>query len=256
MIGSAKTTEIAKRSINRLVYMAMKKRRIDGARILMYHSIGDRAYGDCDNNYNLEPTKFANQLHFLKERYSSDFRSVDMLEAEAKPGVYLTFDDGYLNNLTIAAPVLQSLGIPATIFVCTDFLTNESYNFLRRKDLKELSKFPNITIASHTVTHPELNELSAEMQKRELMESKNILQDVLNSEIRYVSYPYGMFNEQTMKLSKEVGYKLAFCSTIGAYKHTDIQYAIPRCDVRSCFSCEDLEHLLAGAADWQKIIKR
>jgi peptidoglycan/xylan/chitin deacetylase (PgdA/CDA1 family) len=34
----------------------------------------------------------------------------------------ITFDDGYVNNLTVAAPILGALGLPATVFVATGFI--------------------------------------------------------------------------------------------------------------------------------------
>jgi peptidoglycan/xylan/chitin deacetylase (PgdA/CDA1 family) len=256
MITTPNATEITKRFINKLVYLTKKKQQIDGARILMYHSIGDQAYGDVYNNYNLGPAEFDRHLHFFKEYYSSDFHSLDTLETENKSGIYLTFDDGYLNNLKIAAPLLLKFNIPATVFVCTGFLDNKSCNFLRLGDLKELSEYPNITIGSHTVTHAKLNRLSGKIQRRELSQSKNFLQDALDTEIRYLSYPNGLFNDQSMEIAAEVGYKLAFCSRIGAYKDCNKRFSIPRCDVRSSFNCGDLEHQLTGAADWQKILKR
>ena len=35
--------------------------------------------------------------------------------------ICVTFDDGYLNNLTVAQPILQELGIPATVYIATGF---------------------------------------------------------------------------------------------------------------------------------------
>jgi peptidoglycan/xylan/chitin deacetylase (PgdA/CDA1 family) len=48
---------------------------------------------------------------------------------EARPlpprPVALTFDDGYRDNLTLAAPLLARLGLPATIFLVPGFLSRE-----------------------------------------------------------------------------------------------------------------------------------
>lgn len=36
----------------------------------------------------------------------------------------ITFDDGYVNNLTVAAPILRARGLPATVFVSTGYIGN------------------------------------------------------------------------------------------------------------------------------------
>ena len=40
--------------------------------------------------------------------------------------ICITFDDGYINNLTVAAPILHELNIPATVFVATAFSSGEN----------------------------------------------------------------------------------------------------------------------------------
>lgn len=49
--------------------------------------------------------------------------AVHLLERGTLPAnsVCVTFDDGYLNNLEVAQPILQELAIPATVFVATAF---------------------------------------------------------------------------------------------------------------------------------------
>lgn len=54
-------------------------------------------------------------------------RIVDWLEGNASAperAVAVTFDDGFRNVLTDAAPVLERLDIPSTLFVSTDFVFN------------------------------------------------------------------------------------------------------------------------------------
>ncbi len=44
----------------------------------------------------------------------------------------VTFDDGFLNNLTIAAPVLADLSIPATFYVTSDFVASNRMSWIDR----------------------------------------------------------------------------------------------------------------------------
>jgi peptidoglycan/xylan/chitin deacetylase (PgdA/CDA1 family) len=61
--------------------------------------------------------------------------------------VLVTFDDGYRNNLTRAAPVLQRYGIPAVVFVCTSYIGSQ--NLLWTQDLDErLLRWPNACVPS------------------------------------------------------------------------------------------------------------
>lgn len=78
-------------------------------RILTYHSIGDR---DHDMNVTLEA--FVQQMQWLFE--NENIISVSDA-AQGNPGVAITFDDGYLDNLENVATILNQYGFPATVYM-------------------------------------------------------------------------------------------------------------------------------------------
>lgn len=71
-------------------------------------------------------TDFAAQMDVVRATCSvlPLAEAVDRLYTRSLPpnAACITFDDGYTNNLTCAAPVLKEKGLPATVFVTTGFL--------------------------------------------------------------------------------------------------------------------------------------
>ncbi|MGQ0384063.1 MAG: polysaccharide deacetylase family protein [Gammaproteobacteria bacterium] len=96
--------------------------------VLMYH----RVLAGPDPMFPDEPdaARFAAQLDLLGDL----FRIVDLADAVAALGrgtlparsAAITFDDGYLNNADIAAPLLAARGMTATFFVATGFLDGDT----------------------------------------------------------------------------------------------------------------------------------
>lgn len=83
---------------------------------LFYHRINT-----SESDYHqlcVSPRNFRQQMQYLKEHYLLARFEEDwsLLDSEA---VVITFDDGYLDNLEIALPILDELQVPATIFVST-----------------------------------------------------------------------------------------------------------------------------------------
>lgn len=104
------------------VMPSRRHRRRDGAGsvaptiILMYHRIG--APGDDPLQLFVSPEHFRAQMEVLREVLP--VVGFDALDTPASaPRAIVTFDDGYLDNLDHAVPVLTDLGIPATFFVTT-----------------------------------------------------------------------------------------------------------------------------------------
>ena len=96
-------------------------RRRDGPAILMYHRI---ATPEVDPwGLSVSPKRFAEQVQALRARRT--ILSMDAFVARLRSGdlphdaVALTFDDGYLDNLRRAKPILEAAGIPATVFLTT-----------------------------------------------------------------------------------------------------------------------------------------
>ena len=97
------------------------------------------------------------------------------------------------------------------------------------EDLKKLGENNYITIGSHTVTHPIMTTISYETQMRELLVSKETLSQWLNQDIVYLSYPNGNYNDDTIRIAMENGYRLCFTTNIGKIDVKNVNpYIIPR----------------------------
>ena len=77
---------------------------------------------------------------------------------------------------------------------------------------------PSLTIGSHGHSHQKLAELDEASQRRELTESKRILESRLGRDVAALAYPYGWpgaYTARTQTLAAEAGYRLAFASLEG-----------------------------------------
>jgi peptidoglycan/xylan/chitin deacetylase (PgdA/CDA1 family) len=109
---------------------ALRWLRRDRLPILCYHSVVDGPeprWARYSGGLHLPVAQFRRQLEFLARRYrvvSLATAVTDLAAGRPLPArsVVLTFDDGYANNLHVAAPLLAAYGCTATIFLATDYL--------------------------------------------------------------------------------------------------------------------------------------
>jgi peptidoglycan/xylan/chitin deacetylase (PgdA/CDA1 family) len=126
--------------------------------VLMYHCVGDH---ERDPWYlRVDAEHFDEQIRLLREQFRP--KTLRDIAAEARSGsitpgsVAVTFDDGYANNLTDAAPILERHDVPATVFVATGFVAHQrSYWW---EQLEELFLGPgrlpeNLEVALDDVRH-------------------------------------------------------------------------------------------------------
>lgn len=96
--------------------------------VINYHRIGNRHRCDFDRDvFSTDQEGLSQQIAFLKRSYQvvDAQRALEVIEGKARPKgteVLLTFDDGYRDNLTLAAPVLKSAGVSGLFFLVTGYL--------------------------------------------------------------------------------------------------------------------------------------
>ena len=196
--------------------------------VLMYHHINE----DTSLPTNVTPKAFEKQMEFLKVHRFHVIGLGELLERIKRKEripfktVAITFDDGNLDNMTHAFPVLKRMGFPATIFMITRSIGEEGW--LSEEDLKILDE-SGIEIGSHTVSHAYLPELSADQAKWEITQSKKTLEKVLERPVRLFSYPAGGFTEDAKRFVEEAGYLGAVTTNRGSGKHDP--YALRRVKV-------------------------
>lgn len=198
--------------------------------ILMYHHVDERWQ---EWKLSVSPESFTRQMEFLKAHRYRVLPLAEYIELlkNKKPiprkSVVITFDDGYDNNFTEAFPVLKKMGFPATIFVQVGAVGKKGY--MTWDDIMILLE-NGIDIGSHTVDHGFLPDLSDAEARREIYESKALLENRLQRPITTFSYPGGGFNAAARQHVIDAGYVGATATHPGAHKPypDDDPYALKR----------------------------
>ncbi len=185
--------------------------------IIMYHDI--TAVKDVD--WDVTPEDLEKHFQMLQEggytpitmdRMVNHLRTGSQLPE--KP-VLLTFDDNYVGQYKYAFPLLKKYNYPAVWSVHTRFVGTGGQKPKATWDqLREMQKSGLVTIASHTVNHLNLKDLSEKEIEKEVTESKKILEKELGVSIDYFTYPEGDFTDRARDQIKKAGYKAALAMSL------------------------------------------
>lgn len=293
-------------------------------RVIFWHGV---ELVDENPSLHISSEMFEEELHFLNryyeiipiEEYEARFRRYKFTGRE----VVLTFDDGYKNNLTIAAPILKKLNLPFTVFISTAHMDSQRFfptaivrmivldscltelhldsigldvvlqdakqrrqicdsiiftikhssvtlvnrickelaasvtaeEFRRLSELhradrpmtwdevKQLHTGYACTVGSHCADHFICNNWQSEQEvERQLVESKQLIEEKLNVSCDYLAYPNGVYpagdvTVYARKMAEKAGYKLAFTTVTDRLRADTDPYLMPRCAAR--FEKED-----------------
>jgi peptidoglycan/xylan/chitin deacetylase (PgdA/CDA1 family) len=230
--------------------MAQRIGRVQpGFRILMYHAVGTPIPEDRLGLYTLAPENFAGQVQAVAEDTSMPVRNFGEA-ADAAQGLAITFDDGYRDALTAAAPLLARFGLPFTVFVTTDYVRSGDRIYLTPQELRELAACPGATIGSHGVSHARLVECPDATLRNELADSRSYLEDLLQRPVTTLSYPHGAADRRVRDAAEAAGYELAACSRFGTNRGDRDPLLLLRTDIWSVDGLDVFRSKVAGNWDW------
>lgn len=202
--------------------------------ILMYHHVREftEKMTPIARGLTVTPESLEKQLsYFQREGYTSF--TLDQLSqyisSEQKPpqkSIIFTFDDGYRDFYQNAYPLFKKYNLHATIFLIADDIEAPAY--LTWEQIHDMATSGLIEFGSHTLTHPELSKESVDEQKKQITESKDLLEKKLNKKITFFCYPYGKYTKVTVSLVKDTGYEGALTTHFGISYGPSNMYEMPR----------------------------
>jgi peptidoglycan/xylan/chitin deacetylase (PgdA/CDA1 family) len=262
-----------------------------GLRIFMYHSIDDMG-----SALSVSPKDFRSHLSLFRQ---GGWRVLSLTEAMSRltgvppreREVWLTFDDGYENFYTHAAPLLGEFGFPATVFLVTDLvgkkpswferdrtqiarlldsfslaLTERNYlaNIMRDfactplmnwSHIRELQRY-GVDFQSHSASHHFLTTLPVDELRADLWRSRQTLADQLGVTAPVLCYPYGDRNTTVTHVTEEAGFSTAVLADDTGMANT--RYAINRIGLSSLRPPSHVRFVLSAAFDhyaaWRRVV--
>jgi peptidoglycan/xylan/chitin deacetylase (PgdA/CDA1 family) len=193
--------------------------------ILVYHYVLN-VRPSPDNvllfNLSISPALFAQQMALLHIEGATPISPAMLIDAlEGKRGlpphpVVLTFDDGYADFATAAAPVLLKYGFVATDYVVSGFIGHSGY--MSATQVKQMDA-KGLVIGSHTVHHVDLATATPGVARAEIVGGKAALEQLLGHPVLDFAYPYGGFDSAVEQIVRDAGFRDAV-TTMGGDTQT------------------------------------
>jgi peptidoglycan/xylan/chitin deacetylase (PgdA/CDA1 family) len=204
--------------------------------VLCYHGVSARWPGG------VPPERLRAQLQLLLARGYRGVGFGEAMRARTRRVLAVTFDDAYRSVLERGLPVLEALGVPATVFVPTDFagvapaawpgtdvwLGTAFEDELAVMTWAELDRLASAgwEIGSHSCSHPRLTELDDAALDHELRASRARVEAELQRPCTSLAYPYGDWDQRVAAAAAAAGYRAA--CTLPESLHRPSALAWPR----------------------------
>lgn len=199
-------------------------------RVLNFHGIGTpaRAFDPGEADYWIGVERFRSVLDRIAGHPDQEHLSI-------------TFDDGNISDLTIAAPELQRRGLTAKFFVLTGRIGENGS--LGSGDVRTLMS-GGMGIGSHGIAHRDWASLSTIDLDDELSRSKSMLEEICGEPVRSAAIPFGRYNATVLAALRTAGYAAAYSSDGGCMDTA--AFVRPRTSIRHDMTDLALDRILSG----------
>jgi len=229
--------------------------------ILSYHSISNDSW-----RFGVELEALKEQVLYLKKHYVflslsdvSDF--ISGKREFDKPGVVITFDDGY-EDILQTKEFFKKQRIKPTLFLLAD-TKHANYvelatgrPFLQKLDILSLVK-EGWEIGSHSNTHANLASLSGEVLRREVISSKGHLERWLSLRVRFFAYPRGKYSAAVLACVREAKYDLGLTMDDGYIRVGSDVFTLPRVGVDRTHTFGEFQSSFSPSVVWfRRMVKK
>lgn len=208
------------------------KKGFDGRFVAMFHQVDDDEGKWYDNQYAISFLGFQKFVDGLDKAGYEIVSPYDILGDNGKKKAVLSFDDAFDGVYYHVYPFLKARNIPFVIFPTISKLQEAGY--VNEKMLKEMTdEYAGCYVGAHGILHCNLLRSSEEVCREEIVESGNMLAEILEKKIDIFAYPYGAFNAVGKREHKIAAqrYKIAF-GTLQAGVTADVNpFYIPRMNI-------------------------
>jgi peptidoglycan/xylan/chitin deacetylase (PgdA/CDA1 family) len=190
--------------------------------VLAYHGIGTLPRAQDPSNLYVTAAAFTAQVRDLQRR-GYGFLTLSELVARLRGNLpldrlcALTFDDGSEDNATVLPPLLERLGVPATLYVCPGLLgvahphlhAASGVRLADGAQLAALAARDDVELGSHTNAHMLLGEAGYDQALEEMTSSKAALEAITGAPVRTFAYPGCVYSSACPSAARAAGYESA-----------------------------------------------
>lgn len=174
------------------------------SKILYYHDISTK-YTKMGTDFKL----FKKHIEIIRKKKFNIVKNITL----GKNQIMICFDDGWSGIYDYKDYFINEQIYP-TIFIAIKLIGKEGY--LTELQILELQELGFI-FESHSWSHKDLSVLNNIELKKELLDSKIKLSEILNKNVNSLCFPQGFFSQNVVTLSIGFGYEKLYSSVNGSY---------------------------------------